>query len=225
MTSSLLRSSSLAAVLIALLGTACSSPDSGSESGGEQTEAPVADEVPENPMPEPEFGDDDTVALPIGLVSPPGYDWGIYDLDDPDSPEQPHRSQVARTEAFGCENHISIMATVPVVTDNPAETALDYLLTDSAGNHGDPAFFNALATSGLEVESVETDDDGVTVHLSGIPTSSGYCQSWQIVKQIETTARAATGATSAEVLLEGQSLAAQLGLEDGDAPLTIHSLN
>ncbi|WP_258934747.1 hypothetical protein [Nesterenkonia pannonica] len=44
-----------------------------------------------------------------------------------------------------------------------------------------------------------------------------------MLKQIETTARMATGADEAEVLLEGASLAEQLGISE-DSPLQINEI-
>lgn len=183
-----------------------------------------ASEDPGNPMLEPEFGDDETVALPIGLISPPGYDWEVYDSADDYDPDQPHGQQVARTEAFGCQDYISIVQTVPMVTEEPAESAIEYLLSLDRSQHGSPAYSNPLATSGLNVADIEYDGDTVTVNVTGTVASSSVCQSWQILKQLETTARAATGAQSAEVLLDGNSLAGALGLEDS-GQLAIHRLD
>lgn len=181
-------------------------------------------EDPGNPLLEPEFDDDETVALPIGLISPPGYDWEIYDSEQADGPEQPHGRQVARTEAFGCDDYISIVQTVPMVTEEPGESALEYLISLERTQYGSPAFLNPLASSGLTVTDVDQEGETVTVSLTGTVVSSSVCQSWQILKQVETTARAATGAQQAEVLLDGSPLAAQLGLEDV-GQLTIHRLD
>ncbi len=174
-------------------------------------------------MPEPQYDSDETVALPVGLISPAGYDWEVYEEDVDYTPDTPHGRQLARTEQFGCQDYISLVETVPVVTDNPAETALEYLLTLDRTTHGNPAFNNPLAASGFEVTDVEQEGSTVTVHLTGFANSSSSCQSWQMLKQIETTARAASGAEQVEILLDGAPLAEQLGLED-PGPLAIHRL-
>lgn len=222
---SLRRLGAIGAALTLLGVTACDdeTPSSNPTEGAPEAEEQASEE-PGNPMLEPEFGDDETVALPIGLISPPGYDWEVYDSADDDSPEQPHGRQVARTEAFGCQDYISIMQTVPMVTEEPAEAAIEYLLALDRSQHGSPAFSNPLATSGLSVADIEHDSDTVTVNVTGTVASSSACESWQILKQLETTARAATGAQNAEVLLDGNPLAGALGLEDS-GQLRIHRLD
>lgn len=213
--------------VLALFGLSACNGDSGDDDAGgapDPAQEAAEEEIPDNPLPEPEFGDDETVALPLGLVSPPGYDWEIYSSDDEFQPDQPHSHQVARTEMFGCQDYISVMHSVPMVTENPTESALEYLISMDTSQHGSPAFLNPLASSGLEVTGVEQDNDTVTVNLTGFAGSTDQCQSWQILKQIETTARAATGAQQADIVLDDVPLAAQLGLED-TTPLTIHSLD
>lgn len=210
---------------LALFGiSACDDGSVDDEPNTEGAEQDSAEEdVPDNPLPEPAFDDDETIALPLGLVSPPGFDWENYDSDDDFQPERPHSHQIARTDMFGCQDYISVMQSVPMVTENPTESALEYLLSMDTTQHGDPAFLNPLASSDLEVTDVEHGEDTVTVHLTGLAASADVCQSWQILKQIETTARAATGAQEAEVLLDDMPLAGQLGLDDS-SPLTIHGL-
>ena len=209
-----LRTATALCAAVAVMGTsAC-----GDQASEQDDELPQAEdqeaEDSTNPILEPDYDDDETVALPIGLVSPAGYDWEIYDPEDESSPEQPHGRQVARTETFGCQDYISVVQTVPIVTEDPGEAALEYLTSLDRTQHGSPEFLNPLASSGLGVTEVDHDGDTVTINLTGTVASNSVCQSWQILKQIETTARAATGAQSAEILLEGSPLAAQLGLED-----------
>jgi hypothetical protein len=221
-----LRAAVSAFAVLALFGiSACDddSADNESEPEGGDQEAAEQD-LPDNPLPEPAFDDDETVALPIGLISPPGYDWEIYESDEEYRPDQPHSHQVARTDMFGCQDYISVMQTVPIVTEDPTTSALEYLLAMDTSQHGDPAFLNPLASSGLEVTGAEYDGDVVTVSLTGSAESTSICQSWQMLKQIEATARAATGAQEAEVLLDEVPLSAQLGLEE-TSPLTIHNLD
>lgn len=214
-------SASAAVVLVGVSACGTDAPEQADATDDVEEQAPDA---PENPMLEPEYDDDETVALPIGMVSPAGYDWEIYDSEDGISPDQPHGQQVARTEAFGCQDYISLVQTVPLVTDNPGESALEYLISLERTQHGNPAFLNPLASSSLQVTGVDHEGETVTVNLTGAAASTSVCQSWQMLKQIETTARAATGAQTAEILLDGSPLAAQLGLEDS-GQLSIHSLD
>ncbi|RJN32765.1 GerMN domain-containing protein [Nesterenkonia natronophila] len=223
-----LRVAVSAFAVLALLGvSACDGDSADNESDTESKEGnqdTAEQDPPDDPLPEPAFDDDETVSLPIGLVSPPGYDWEIYESDDEYRPDQPHSHQVARTNMFGCQDYISVMQTVPIVTEDPTTSALEYLLAMDTSQHGDPAFLNPLASSGLEVTGAEHDGDVVTVSLTGSAGSTSICQSWQILKQIEATARAATGAPEAEVLLDEAPLSAQLGLEE-TSPLTIQNLD
>ncbi|WP_146339887.1 hypothetical protein [Nesterenkonia sp. NBAIMH1] len=211
--------------------------DDGSSSQGSGDQGSQEQEY-DNPVPAPEYEDDDSVRLPLGFISPVGQneaapleDGGIGEADDAPGdpfqaqPEQsePHLTEIARTDAFGCEDRISVIQTVPMVVDDPAGAALEFLLEDQYGQHGSPEFVNALAVTDLSIESVEHSGGTVTVELSGQPPAAGGCQAWQVLKQIETTARMATGADEAEVLLEGASLAEQLGISE-DSPLQINEI-
>lgn len=225
-----------AAAALTLILTGCGWGDD------DQTE----DDNPANTIPQPEFEDDDTVRLPVAMVTPDGHSEGaplgdggtLEGTEAPSTPvdgegnelfesdpEQTHQIEVARTDQFGCEDTVSVIRTVPVVTDDPVQAALDYLIDDSLFSHGDPAFINALAaTETLAVESVETDGDTVTVELSGDPAPRSGCESWQMLTQLETTARAASGAEVSEVLLNGSPLAEELDLPPADEPLEIHEV-
>lgn len=173
-------------------------------------------ETPSNAMPQPEVDGDDTVRLPLAMLSPV--------VQDPENTQE-QEIEVARTEPFGCGDTISVIQSVPMLTEEPAVAALEYLTSDELYSHGDPAFSNPLSASDeLSVESVELEDETVTVELSGQPTTTSECESWQILTQIETTARVATGATFSEVNLDGQPLAETLGLAPVDTPLEIREV-
>ncbi|GAA1807672.1 hypothetical protein [Nesterenkonia flava] len=221
------------AVAAALLTSACSP-------GGGETETDDAESpVPENPLPEPEYEGDDTIRLPVAMVSPAGHserapigEDGTLEsdlapgaqLDNTGvSQPHPHMTEIARTGTFGCGDTISVVQTVPMVTDDAASAALGFLLQDQLYSHGDPAFINALAVSAdsLELDSVSVDGDTVTVQLSGEAVTRSYCEAWQALKQVETTAIVATGTRSANVLLNGEPMAAHLGVDDDGTPLEI----
>lgn len=195
-----------------------------------------------NEIPQPELDSDDTLHLPVGMVSPAGHSEGapigedgtIESTEAPGDPingqdeseQQTHTTEVARTSTFGCEDTISVIETVPAATDDPVGAALDFLMKDPLYYHGEPAFINPLAVSEtLEVSTVEEDGDTVTVDLTGEPISRSQCESWQILKQLETTARAASGASSAEILVDGEPLADLLGIQEADdQPLEIREI-
>lgn len=189
---------------------------------------PTEQEEPSNTMPQPEFEDDDSVRLPLGMISPDGQseaappegEGTLEGEQAPGSPveetgeaQQTQEIEIARTAPFGCGDTVSVVRSVPMVTEDPAVAALEFLVDDRLSSHGSPAFYNALAASeDLSVDSVEVEDDTVLVALSGEPVTTGECESWQILAQIETTARVATGASDSEVTVDGQPLAELLGL-------------
>lgn len=192
-------------------------------------------------IPQPEYDDDETTRLPLAFVSPNGSEEGAPsgengNMENPDAPgaqeedeteadddeplEAVHVSEMARSADFGCGDTVSVVRSEPLVTDEPARDAVDFLLDDERYYHGDPAFINALAASEqqLSIESIEVEDDTAVVELSGEPVTRSDCESWQIIVQLQVTARAATGADSAEILLDGSPLAEELGLPADDVP-------
>lgn len=203
-----------AGISLALIATACGSPTPQDEDP-DQNQGAETQQGAENPLRQPEFESDDLIRMPVALVAsaPPEDGTAVSD------------AEIARTEPFGCGSVLSIVETVPLRTEDPAVSALEYLLSLQSSTHVRAGYSNPLAGSAeLSVESVELHGGQVTVALGGVPVSPGYCESWQILKQIETTARAATGAASAEVLVGDVPLAQTWGLEDS-APLTITEIN
>lgn len=212
---------------LAVLITGCGSPDQGPEEA----------EAPSNTIPQPEVEGDDSVRLPLAMVSPDGQaqaaplggDGTLEDEQAPGSPVEeapegtaPQEIEIARTAPFGCDDTVSVIRSVPMVTEDPATAALEFLIDDQLATHGSPAFFNPLAASEeLSVESVEVEGDLVRVALSGEPVTEGECQSWQILAQIETTARVATGASASEVTVDAEPLAELFGLPADREPLEI----
>ena len=207
--------------------------------GPSEPESQEQDE-PSNSMPQPEIEADDSVRLPLAMVSPDGQAQAAP-LDGEETPEddqvsadpaeeagedqQTQEIEIARTDTFGCDDTVSVVRSVPMVTEDPAAAALEFLIDDTLSTHGLPSFFNALAaTEELSVDSVEVQDDTVVVALSGEPVTTGECESWQILTQIETTARVATGASESEVTVDGVPLAEVLGLPADRDPLQIHQI-
>lgn len=183
-------------------------------------------------MPEPQYDDDETVELPIGLVSPAGLS-----LSSPIGPDgtittdndalqytgqaPPHGTEIARSASFGCEDTISVVRTVPLVSDDPGEAALEYLLSLDNVDHGNPRFSNPLALSStLSVDQVQVNGSVAEVELSGEPVLRDSCDMWRVAMQIEVTVRAATGASSAQIMLNGMSIQEYWGLEE-QGPLEI----
>lgn len=224
--------STTATLLTAMLAlSACSSSDTPTtteQSQDSEQQAESSEEL-QSVIPEPEYDGDDTVRLPLAMVASPEQLAGAP-LDDSgrisEVPEElaqanpPHDEEIARSETFGCEDTISVIQTVPVVTEDPGYSAVEFLLGDGSRNVAQPVLTSAAAGSGLEVESVETDNGTVTVELSGEPMYGDVCSAAQLIRQVEVTARAATGSSSAEILLDDTPLAELMGVDE-DSPLTI----
>lgn len=227
------RSLSCAVLLVSTLVLASCGSDSDAEGQSEEDSG--------GGIPQPEYDDDETTRLPLAFVSPHGSEEGAPsgengNMENPDAPgaqeedeteadddeplEAVHVSEMARSADFGCGDTVSVVRSEPLVTDEPARDAVDFLLDDERYYHGDPAFINALAASEqqLSIESIEVEEDSAVVELSGEPITRSDCESWQIIVQLQVTARAATGADSAEILLDGSPLAEELGLPADDVP-------
>ncbi|MDO5492970.1 MAG: GerMN domain-containing protein [Nesterenkonia sp.] len=204
-----------AALGATLLLTACGNDGGGGDDGDGGSEGG-------EPLPEPEYDSDESVRLPMGLVTPAGHaentpidDDGHMEIED-DS-ENVQMIESARSDVFGCEDTISVITTVPTVTEDPTSGALGYLIADEEPTHGEPEFINLLTEfEDLSLESAELDDDVVTVELTGEAPPVDACAGARIHAQIEATARAASGAAEAELLLDGEPLSEALGIEEPD---------
>lgn len=202
------RRAAVALAAAALLLSGCGD-GSRTEDGGDGSSAD---------LPAPPHADDDTVPLSLGLVSPAGQESlapisADGEVRTPEDGPTVQEREVARTEPFGCQDTVSVVRTVPMLTEDPVFESLRFLIEDTDYEHGDPAFANPLAVSDdLTLESTEVDGDTITVELSGEIVARGACESRQLFEQLDATARAAAGAEEAEVLLDGEPLAEQLGL-------------
>lgn len=182
-----------------------------------------------DPLPEPDYDSDDSVQLPVGLITPAGHalntpleDGHMEILDDSENVQM---IETARSEEFGCEDTVSVITTVPVVTDDVTAASLGFLLSDAQDVHGEPEFINELTGfEDLQFESASVEDDVVTVELSGEAVPADVCQAERIYAQVEATARAASGASEAQLLLEDEPLAEALGIEEPD-PLRLSQIS
>lgn len=198
--------------------------------GDDPDESMDSDDPGEASLPEPEFEGDDTVRLPLGMVSPEGHDLAAPIAEDgrvrisPDA-DSAQRNEIARTEVFGCTDTVSVIRSVPVVTDDAAFSAVEFLVQDAFSEHGDPEFRNPLAISEeLRVEEVTVEDDVVAVELAGDLVVRDGCEAWQVYTQVDATARAASGAASSELTLDGVPLAQALGIDADQTPVTIREI-
>ncbi|GAB3186590.1 hypothetical protein [Nesterenkonia suensis] len=199
------------------------------DDGTENESDPTTDD--EQALPAPQHEQDDSIRLPLGFISPEGHsgDAPINDEGQVTIREEVgtvQRTEIARTDAFGCNDTVSVVASVPTVTDDPTLAAVEFLVQDQHYYHGDPAFRNPLAISDdLDVDTVGIVDDVVTVELSGQPNVRSTCEAWQIHTQLDATARAASGASRAEILLDGEPLAASLGIDPGETSVPLQRIS
>ncbi|WP_010525906.1 GerMN domain-containing protein [Nesterenkonia sp. F] len=197
----------------------------------EQGVGPDAGTDADSGLPAPAHAEDDTVRLTIGLVSPANQQADAPISADgellaaEDGPTVQER-EIARTESFGCQDTVSIVRTVPMLTDDPLSESLRFIVGDTRTQHGDPAFSNPLANSeDLSLESASVDGDTVTVELGGEISTRGACESWQLLEQLDATARAAAGVDEAEVLIDGEPLSRRLGLGDDVADAALRPIS
>ena len=112
-----------------------------------------------------------------------------------------------------CGDLLVRRTSVPVRTEDPATTALNFLLHDEYYSHGDPPMTNSLALSeeDLTLEGIDVQGDTVTVRLTGDLVTRSHCESYRIRAQLHSTAADASDVQNARILLNGQDLDEQLG--------------
>ncbi|QCU77088.1 hypothetical protein E7744_01765 [Citricoccus sp. SGAir0253] len=113
-----------------------------------------------------------------------------------------------------CGDLLVRVTTVPVRTEDPVASAIDFLLDDEQYEHGDPAVTNSLDPSedGLRFVSSRVEGDRVTLELTGDVVSRSQCESYRLRAQLNRTAAAAAGVPDAEVLVDGVRIEDLLGL-------------
>lgn len=142
--------------------------------------------------------DDGFTTLPLYLVGSQAYTYA-----NPDD---------GRT-TLTCGEAMVLINTVPVQTEEPVATAIEFLLASEQYYHGQPELMDPLKNAGdVKVDSVTTTADSVTVELSGTFNNPGWCQAAQMVAQLELTAGAAAGGKKATVNINGTSVREALGV-------------
>jgi len=182
----------------ALLLTGCGLLPNTDTSPDSNTDA--ADDILGSPTSDP---DDDFQSLQVSMVAEAGtFPDGVDGV------------------TFGCSDTLVTINTVPIQAETSEEhvgDAVDFLLTDSQYNHGDPAVINSLTPSEtLTLESVETERDAVTVELSGDVVTRSDCETYRVQAQLYGTAALTAGVSDVSITVEGTELNDVLGVEPFD---------
>lgn len=116
----------------------------------------------------------------------------------------------ASGQPIGCGDSL-VRATAPTSgpgldTEDRVATGIETLLQQSArevdpDDAGQPGLTNALYQSEMTVRNVSISGDVVTVGLDGFPLSAGTCDAPRIVEQLEQTAAANAGVSTARILV------------------------
>lgn len=123
----------------------------------------------------------------------------------------------------GCQDQDLLVPveTVPTTSEDPADMAMDFLLQDVSGSHGDPALTNAVAasTKTLTYTGHHRDGDTEVFEFTGTVTVEDVCEAARVRAQLEATAAAHTDADQVRVTVDGEDIAHVLQLpeyEPGD---------
>ena len=177
-----------AAVMLVALGLAGCAPDAGP--GGSPTATPSASPTASpTPSPTPQ-------AAPLTLYYVVLGDNG------------------ASGEMIGCGDSLVASETDPVATDDPLRASMERLLADPERElGGTPSLYSAIPGGTLAYVSGEVDGGTVTVELTGAPAPAGECDNPRIETQLKRTAMAASGASEAVILVDGETIEDVLSLK------------
>lgn len=125
----------------------------------------------------------------------------------------------AETRAFGCDDLLVRVETVPSREPDPLLAALDFLTEDVTGEHGEPALTNTVVSAApdLVLTGHRREGDTEVVAFSGPVAPEGECEAARLRAQLQETARAQTSAGTVRLEVDGTDLDSLLGL----APLAL----
>ena len=125
----------------------------------------------------------------------------------------------ASGRAIGCGDLLIPVETSPADAPDRAAYALDFLLSDGRGSHGDPPLYNELVETGSTLVSTGHRREGDTevFTFSGTLSTEGECSAARVRAQLQETARAQTDAAHVRLEVDGRDLDELLGL----APLAL----
>ena len=116
-------------------------------------------------------------------------------------------------ELLGCDDLLVSVETVPSGAEDPADMALDFLLEDATGEHGEPALSNALAAAGEDLTYTGHHREGEVevFEFSGALAPADTCAAQRVQAQLQRTAEAAVDG-EVELRVDGEPLDAVLGM-------------
>jgi hypothetical protein len=110
----------------------------------------------------------------------------------------------ASGEPIGCGDSLVPVTTEPIATDDRLRASIVRLFEAPEGEVIDRPYYTAVPGGTLDYVDGRLESDGtVTVELTGTPLLGGECDDPRIVAQLERTAMFATGASEAEILIDG----------------------
>ena len=115
---------------------------------------------------------------------------------------------------IGCGNTIKPMTQKSTFKGDPVQDALEVLLGLKQAGYENGELYNALYQSKLKVQSVETENDTVTVKLTGDIKLSGECDIPRVREQLIGTINAASDAKNVVVMVNDKSLEEALSLKN-----------
>lgn len=119
----------------------------------------------------------------------------------------------ASGDPIGCGDSLVAVETEPVTTDDPLRESMERLLSATERVIGESGLITALADGTLSYVSGSVEGSVVTVELTGQVAPAGECDDPRIIEQLERTALAATGASEARILVDGELIQDVLSLK------------
>ncbi len=114
---------------------------------------------------------------------------------------------------IGCGDSLVATSTAPVRFTDQVGPSVGALLANKSRSVGMSGLVNVLYQSNLTYLSGELDGSTITIYLSGQFMLAGVCDIPRAKEQLEFTAMAAAGATSAQVFVNGRPIDEVLSLK------------
>ncbi|OAE03490.1 hypothetical protein A6A22_06370 [Arthrobacter sp. OY3WO11] len=114
---------------------------------------------------------------------------------------------------IGCGDSLVATATAPVRFTDQVRPSVETLLANKSRDVGLSGLVNVLYQSSLTYASGELSGSTITIWLTGQFMLSGVCDVPRAKAQLEYTAMAASGATSAQVFVNGRPIDDVLSLK------------
>lgn len=109
-------------------------------------------------------------------------------------------------EEIGCGDSLVSAQTGDKTFQDQVKATFDHLLSEKSKDIGQSGLYNSLYQSDLTFDHSKMDGKTLNVYLLGDVKSSGACDNPRIKAQLETTAKAASGAERAVIFVGPRSL-------------------